>query len=143
MAGECSVVETVVEIERWGRILRSERSTHRLIGSFRLTACVVPDVLQSNQMSHFVGEKTSKLVDVTRSLAAAGPPRTSRAVVDADVDVCIVDLIVGAVRIGVDARPPNLSRCPDSIVVIEIQGKASELLGRLLAESDDDPRQPR
>ncbi len=28
-------------------------------------------------------------------------------------------------------------------LVIEIQGKASELLGRLLAESDDDPRQPR
>lgn len=28
-------------------------------------------------------------------------------------------------------------------LVIEIQGKASELLERLLAESDDDPRQPR
>ncbi len=28
-------------------------------------------------------------------------------------------------------------------LVIEIQGKASELLGRLLAGSDDDPRQPR
>ena len=28
-------------------------------------------------------------------------------------------------------------------LVIEIQGKASELLGRLLAESDDDPRQSR
>ncbi len=28
-------------------------------------------------------------------------------------------------------------------LVIEIQGKASELLERLLAESDDDPKQPR
>ena len=28
-------------------------------------------------------------------------------------------------------------------LVIEIQGKASELLGRLLAESDEEPRQPR
>lgn len=28
-------------------------------------------------------------------------------------------------------------------LVIEIQGRASELLERLLAESDDDPRQPR
>lgn len=28
-------------------------------------------------------------------------------------------------------------------LVIDIQGKASELLGRLLAESDEDPRQPR
>lgn len=28
-------------------------------------------------------------------------------------------------------------------LVIDIQGKASELLGRLLAESDEDQRQPR
>ncbi len=28
-------------------------------------------------------------------------------------------------------------------LVIDIQGKASELLGRLLAESDEEPRQPR
>jgi transposase-like protein len=28
-------------------------------------------------------------------------------------------------------------------LVIDIQGKASELLGRLLAEGDEDPRQPR
>jgi hypothetical protein len=28
-------------------------------------------------------------------------------------------------------------------LVIDIQGKASELLGRLLAESDEDRRQPR
>jgi transposase len=28
-------------------------------------------------------------------------------------------------------------------LVIDIQGKASELLGRLLAESDEDPKQPR
>jgi hypothetical protein len=28
-------------------------------------------------------------------------------------------------------------------LVIDIQGKASELLGRLLAESDEEPKQPR
>lgn len=41
------------------------------------------------------------------------------------------------------ASSPEQAELAKARLVIDIQGKASELLGRLLAESDEDPRQPR